>query len=335
MAIHQQATGSKPGVSALAPEGPASKRPRSTTHGPSRRTLVLAFGEATEIPVIDLVELTGRCNVLLRADNFVYCVAHTRVQNRMYILSGSSVPTPNAIKALETLIAKRFLTEYKGVWSLTPPSSKSYLRVVDVPRYKGFGENKALTRPEDVEAGLRAAGFTTSDLPLAGPPRLDPVSDKADISTAYFDIWDSQSGARGKALHGRTFHFLGSVVRIAPSNASPGTPLCTRCWRWGHAAGRCKSQGHHCKKCGEPHDFNHHREVAGCCKGAPKATPPILPTPVGTPCPHKDRCLNCGGDHIVDSRKCWFWGKRFNRDAIMSKYQSVHESKRAAPSSAI
>ncbi|KDR65316.1 hypothetical protein GALMADRAFT_148783 [Galerina marginata CBS 339.88] len=66
-----------------------------------------------------------------------------------------------------------------------------------------------------------------------------------------------------------------------------------------------------------------HRGHAACCKGAPKANPPIPPTPVGQACPHHHRCSNCKKEHPATSNKCRFWGLHFDRSAIEALYTQL------------
>jgi len=75
-----------------------------------------------------------------------------------------------------------------------------------------------------------------------------------------------------------------------------------------------------------PHMADEHRWVAGCCKGNANAIPPIPPTDAEiTECPHKAHCVNCGGPHRADSRKCKFWDHWFEQQWINAKYAEVRQ----------
>lgn len=104
-----------------------------------------------------------------------------------------------------------------------------------------------------------------------------------------------------------------------------GTPLCTRCWRYGHrsAALVCPFKAMLCAVCSGPHSSEHHREMASCCKAKPKATPPVEATPAGEDCPHPPRCVNCSLDHKSNDRACHFWKHRFDAKWIFNKYKSM------------
>src|SRR6267154_2471957 len=312
--------------------GRDKKCPRFVTQGLSRRLLIVSFSTPTT-PTVDCVEVAGRCNVALRQAKVELRVEHICTQDKIYIVSCTNVPTPAQTSLIEGCWAKYGLSEFIGQWAITPPSSKAFLKLIDVPRFKGTGADRTKVTPADMESGLVQAAFA-SKLSLAGPPRISPTSQNSDTAVAYFNVWDSQSGTRAMNIIGRTFYLFGKVVKILMAEASLGTPLCTRCWRWGHPTIRCRTHAPRCKKCGEPHAFETHRDAAGCCKGNAKANPPIKSTPASQPCPHKERCLNCRGEHLADSRKCWFWGKRFDRAEIMKRYTEVCAGARAPFSNA-
>jgi hypothetical protein len=71
-----------------------------------------------------------------------------------------------------------------------------------------------------------------------------------------------------------------------------------------------------CARRGKKSRSDDHWVLAGCCKGNPKATPPVPPTPEGAPCPHVSRCPNCQKPHATDDRKCNFWRHRFDQEWI-------------------
>ncbi|PPR04569.1 hypothetical protein CVT26_002446, partial [Gymnopilus dilepis] len=136
--------------------------------------------------------------------------------------------------------------------------------------------------------------------------------------------WDSQSGSRAKELIGKPFMFRTHKLVIEAARSNPGTPLCTRCWRWGHPAIiACRAAQPKCACCAGPHTEDQHRHYAGCCKGDASADPPVAPTPAGQPCPHTKRCPNCGRNHSAYERACKFWSHRFDREWFVAKYAEV------------
>jgi len=159
---------------------------------------------------------------------------------------------------------------------------------------------------------------------LARNPRINHNSASSTTATVYCDLWDSQTGARAKALIGRTIMLGNSLCMIREAEKHRGVPVCQRCWRWGHPSMVCRAISIVCPHCNGPHKAEEHRKVASCCKGNTNANPPILPTPQSiTECPHKAHCINCGGSHAANSRKCKFWDHRFDQQWINAKYAKV------------
>ncbi|PPR07657.1 hypothetical protein CVT26_001603 [Gymnopilus dilepis] len=164
---------------------------------------------------------------------------------------------------------------------------------------------------------------TQQPLPKFCPPAFTSRKKLLTHPGAYFNIWDSQSGSRTKELIGKPFMFRTHKLVIEAARANPGTPLCTRCWRWGHPAIACRAAQPKCARCAGPHTEDQHRHHAGCCKGDASADPPVAPTPAGQPCPHTKRCPNCGRNHSAYERACKFWSHRFDREWFVAKYAEV------------
>ncbi|KJA14978.1 hypothetical protein HYPSUDRAFT_149702 [Hypholoma sublateritium FD-334 SS-4] len=148
--------------------------------------------------------------------------------------------------------------------------------------------------------------------------------------TVFFDIWDSQTGSRSKCLIGKTVMIKGHACRILAAPKRVGVPFCTNCCRWGHPSKGCRGRVV-CPICAGPHEKGLHRLMWGGCKGNPKANPPMPPTPPGTACPHKPRCVNCKGDHKVTNGKCPFWKHCRDRDWIDVKYLEARNSPSPRP----
>jgi hypothetical protein len=201
-----------------------------------------------------------------------------------------------------------------------PPMSKSYLKLVGVPRFRNALQE--LTLPSDIMDAFDKSPLT-AHINLAAPPRLVKESEGSTVVTAYFDIWDTSTGARSRCLHGKRIIALGRECFIRGTTPQVGVPICQKCWKWGHSAHVCH-ENHRCARCRQPHRTDEHRLRASCCKGQPKNDPPVPPTPAVMPCPHKHRCLACRKEgHPVTDRKCEFWYARFDRKKIEALYAKV------------
>jgi hypothetical protein len=171
------------------------------------------------------------------------------------------------------------------------PTSMSYLKLADVL----FTLNDRAISLEAVLSQIAKAGLK-DHVVLQSPPRV--------VRTVQFGRW---------------------VSTFKEARANPGSPLCTKCWRWGHPSQACRAPQIKCSACSGPHRSKHHRMLSGCCRGNTKAIPPIPATPEGEPCPHPTRCVNCRKDHAADSRKCKFWAHRFDQEWIKAHYDEVRE----------
>ncbi|KAF9267612.1 hypothetical protein L218DRAFT_845202, partial [Marasmius fiardii PR-910] len=203
------------------------------------------------------------------------------------------------------------------------PASTSYLRILDVQYFKQPGNPTSVITAEEVREQFRHSPLQDDLLVLTGPPCIVRNSARSTTATVYFNVWDSQMGSRAKRLIDRQIHIFGRVCFIRSTTASPGVPMCTRCSRWGHSINACRAPLYRCPQCSGPHSNDEHRLVAGCCRGKPKANPPIPPTEVGKPCLHQPICPNCRGKHSAYSRECQFWRHRFDRTWIDAKYAEV------------
>jgi hypothetical protein len=168
---------------------------------------------------------------------------------------------------------------------------------------------------------------------LAGPIRLVNNSLSSDTKTVYLKVWDSKTGSAVKELIGKTVQFGKYACHIVEGKAIPRTPLCMRCWCWGHPFKICRAQAVHCPLCSENHHKEHHCSMGSCCKEKPKATPPIIATPAGNPCPHLACCPTCRGAHPAYAKTCPFWKHCFQREWIDKRYWKVSTARRTCTKS--
>ena len=300
--------------------------PSYTTQGPTRRQVLVEFKTRDgRPPRPPFAELSNAVNdALMRARS------QTRVLSGALAYQGwafqtSHVPSTLDLDLIRGLICARYPDQANTLW-VGLPRSKSYLKIVDVPFFSDPVLAKRTT-PEDVDGAFQRSPLHDDYRPDAAA-RIVRESHSSTRATVYFNVWDSQSGARAKRLINKRIMIHGHECFIRAAAANPGVPLCQRCWKWGHPTKACRGRVR-CPICGEPHTEEEHRHVAGCCKGNPGANPPVPPTPSGEPCPHSFRCLNCRKEgHSVMNRKCPFWSARFDRakvDALYAKVRAFQE----------
>jgi hypothetical protein len=297
---------------ATAPDARAPRKARTTTNGPNRRQILIPC-EGVDINSIPAI--VSECNRALSTAR-----STLRVESANFAYKGLSLVTTFVARASDLAIVRQSVSATTGLDSLDAalPQSRSFLKILDVP----FPVDTA-----DVTNAMADSPFADAFI-LAATPRTMRNSAKSSTATVWFDLWDSQSGARAKQVAGRSLFINGAVCPIRAAAANPGTPQCQRCWRWGHPTTRCRAKMPSCPRCAEPHTEDRHRALAGCCKGNAKANPPVPPTPAGTACPHTERCLNCEKrTHTANSNKCPFWRHRFNGQWIQRKYSALREGR--------
>ncbi|PPQ93964.1 hypothetical protein CVT25_015113 [Psilocybe cyanescens] len=175
------------------------------------------------------------------------------------VYDGYSVPTDKVPSERDTDILRGAITShFKAHYNFKPwvgmPMSKSFLRIVDVPRFQGTHYDlDHLTERDEVASALKASPIWSPSHILCGNPHIVCTSKASTTATAFFDIWDTASGARARQLIDKQFMFRGRPLWIQACSKSSGVPLCTWCWRWGHPVGCCHAAVVKCPRCSGPH----------------------------------------------------------------------------------
>ncbi|KAF9441117.1 hypothetical protein P691DRAFT_617809, partial [Macrolepiota fuliginosa MF-IS2] len=192
--------------------------------------------------------------------------------------------------------------------------SRSFIKIVDVPFFK-----PSMTKPipsAEVGAQLQCS-IIPSDYVVHW--RFVRNSPKAEFATVWIDLSDSQRGTRASQLISCRLFLNEAEVLIKGAKAHTGTPQCQRCWHWGHNTEVCHCPAICCPICTGPHSKASHCQLVGCCRGNPKVSPPIPPTPADMPCTHICSCINCGNKHAADDHHCPYWWHHFNRSWIRDR----------------
>lgn len=297
--------------------------PDHTTKGPSRRQILVSFntpGKPTPLEDWDRV-IRGINNALSRANSHIRITAG-EIAFRGWSLATTEVATEHDINIVRGWLTQ-FLHDHRDHLVVSLPQSTSFLQIVDAPRYCNGGNPLG---PHDVFAAFAASPLSEHYYPTSNPRIVNEAPTSTSV-TVYFNIWDSQSGTRAKALNNRTINLFGRTCTIRTVHTQSGVPFCQRCCQWGHPFKACRGR-RRCPLCAGPHSREEHRDHAACCKGRPKQEPhPLPPTPEGEPCPHLGdfACPNCRKvGHTADSNRCEFWCARFNRAKIDELYAKVH-----------
>ena len=141
-----------------------------------------------------------------------------------YIIYTKEVPHPNTINVSHDLAMSIFQTDalYIGL-----PISMSYIKIMDVPYYR-----IAKHDPVTVDVIKEALGNLplSKHFILACNPHINHNFASSMTTTIYCDLWDSQTGARAKALIGRTIMLGNSLCMIREAEKHRGVPVYQRCW---------------------------------------------------------------------------------------------------------
>ncbi|PPQ93734.1 hypothetical protein CVT25_013042 [Psilocybe cyanescens] len=306
---------------------PASRKgrriPDYTSHSPSRRQLLIDMGDhAKDANLTTLFK--DLSSDVLSCQGLRVKVLGVEIAYDGYAVPTDKVPSERDTDILCGAVTTHFKAHYKFMPWVGMPMSKSFLRIVDVPQFQGTHYDlDHLTKREEVASALKASPIWTSSHILCWDPCIVRTSKASTTATAFFDIWDTTSGARACQLVDKQFMFRGRPLWIHSSWKSSGVPLCTQCWKWGHPVSRCNAVAAKCPHCSGSHKLEEHRAIAGCCKGNPKADPSQAPMPGGEPCPHTPCCPNCGKNHSAHEGACVFWSHRFDQLWHVEKYCQV------------
>jgi hypothetical protein len=304
----------------------ASASPKKTTpkapftaHGPSRKMIIVNFGPGNNVPGPHWEFVVHGLNNALQQHERKPRLQTGSCNYGGWSLNFDDVPNEGDLNVVRGWLTASYPDLARSIVA-DPPMSKSYLKLIGVPRYRNALQE--LTLPSDIMDAFDKSPLAAY-INLAAPPRLVKESEGSTVVTAYFDIWDTSTGARSRCLHGKRVIALGRECFIRGTTPQVGVPICQKCWKWGHSTHVCR-ENHRCARCGQPHRTDEHRLRASCCQGQPKNDPPVPPTPAVMPCPHKHRCLACRKEgHSVTDRKCEFWYARFDRKKIESLYAKV------------
>ncbi|PPQ95519.1 hypothetical protein CVT25_000813, partial [Psilocybe cyanescens] len=125
-----------------------------------------------------------------------------------YSVPTDKVPSERDTDILRGAITSHFKAHYKFMPWVGMPTSKSFLRIVDVPRFQGTQYDlDHLTERDEVASALKASPIWSPSHILCGNPRIVRTSKASTTATAFFDFWDTASGARTRQLIDKQFMF--------------------------------------------------------------------------------------------------------------------------------
>ena len=296
-----------------------TKKPKinMTTRGQLRREVIIPMTRANAELIVNSAYIhTTNVNKCLKNSNSNIVADFIRFNT-----NGIIITMNKPVSDLDLSTIKKYL---KSVQNIIPesiespclPKSKSYMKIIGLP----YSSELGVLSPDYIK-GILVKSHLFKDATLALKPRIIKASPKLDKAVVWVDIWDSQSGSCTKNIINRRFNVGRFIATVHGTNMNPGVPQCKNCWKWGHSTLSCRSHVSRCAKCYGAHDTGHHREKAWCCMENKKTN--HAATITGEPCPHIFKCVNCKGDHQVDSYSCPYWHNQFNRDWHGKKQQEL------------
>ena len=183
------------------------------------------------------------------------------------------------------------------------PKSKLYLKILGL-LYTLDNTNLPIT-PEIIEVIKESHIFNVI---LILKPWIIRVSSKSDMAMVWINIWDSQNGSKAKSIINQWFNIGQYITIVYGININPRVLQYKNCWKWSYSTLAYWAHRSRCVKCNGPHNTEHHRKIAWCCKENLKTNPPRFKMKKGEPCSHVFMCINCKGSTkqtaiLIHSRK--------------------------------
>ncbi|KAH6874121.1 hypothetical protein BKA70DRAFT_1449717 [Coprinopsis sp. MPI-PUGE-AT-0042] len=155
-------------------------------------------------------------NNALRGGRSMLAVLVTAPAYGGWSMSTNKVASENDLAIIRGCVLNMLSAEARESCFVGLPASKSFLHIIDVPWFSDVTKNILTTR-EHVEAVFKRSTLGC-DIWMTGPVRLVRDSANATSGTAYFDIWDSQTGAKAKRVINRPLEIHGrGVILVLPA----------------------------------------------------------------------------------------------------------------------
>jgi hypothetical protein len=303
-----------PAVSRTAPKRPARRQGKFTTHGPSRKGLLITAPKAVGLLAVHFTpeiinDLNTKIAKDLKVENLHFTAAFD--QNESVFLDTTRVPSNSETAFVLKHVRSRITTpEGEKPIVTTPLYSTSFLKIVDIPISDPKAKDWITTTTALLESSLKASpvGSSLCDV-LTHVPRIMRASPHSDSCIAWVDINDSIAGTSAKKFIGKFVNISGINCRIAGARPHSGSVLCTRCYRWGHHHSQCRREGIRCPLCGGPHREDSHNSMVAATKVEER------------------HCVNCTSSRrekrshsALDRHLCPFWAHRFDRNWLRKQF---------------
>src|SRR6267154_802031 len=225
------------------------QRINSMTTGPSCRQILVPLPKDIHISCATFPGILVQANRALDKSSLEVESVHFAYGG--VSLLTSRVPSPAEIALLAGAVGIRLNLREPPTASL--PRSRTFLKILDMPFYYRDNAGKSLPITPDHICRALMDSHLAPHIQLANSPCIMRNARGSDTATVWFDIHDSQSGAARSNVASKSIQFGPSSCLIRGARANPGSPLCQRCWRWGHSTRSCRVQAPSCPRCAGPH----------------------------------------------------------------------------------
>jgi hypothetical protein len=244
----------------------------STTHGPSRKEVVVITSPPTHWPNKLVV---GPLNSYLGSHGRAI-QAITETQNHLggLALMCDVLLVKADIQVMHTYFdaaAKRICEDDTTETQVEVGLSKSFLCIPDFPYFGTKLTYDANSKPIPVtpkqvkEILLTSKWKDTIYLYQGAMPLLVRNSHKSNTCMEFFDIYNSRGGQHLRSLEGHSFLLSHITLTILPAEKRVGVPICPRCWRYGHHTMVCPFKTQLWAICARPHQSECHQVLGACC----------------------------------------------------------------------
>lgn len=137
--------------------------------------------------------------------------------------------------------------------------SKSCLKILSIP-YLIEGTNMPINSIV-MEAFIKLT-YIFDNIKNMSKLCIVKISLKSNITIAWINIWESESGSATKLLINCCFNISSFIATIHSANMNPSVLQCKNCWRWDYTTFVCYFQETKCLKCNGLHKVEHHHHFA-------------------------------------------------------------------------
>jgi len=289
-------------------EGNRKPKINMITRGPLRKEIIIPMAKTNAGLIINSAHIhISNVNKCLKNSKSDIIADFIHVTNNEIIITMNKLANMLNLSTIEKYLKNIENVNSDLIEGLCLSKSKLYIKSIRL----SYKTNQGVITPNYIKSIFKELHLF-KNVVLASKPHVIKVSPKSNMAVVWVNIWDSQSSSSAKNIINHQFNIEQFVMTVYSTNMNPGIPQCKNCWKWEYSTLNCHSHISRCAKCYKAHMTEHHKEKVWCCMENKKANQ--MATKDSEPSPHIFKCMNCKGDHQVDSSSCPYWCNCFSRD---------------------